>query len=207
MRHYMVNMLRINNPYAFTALGSAMAFPVKSYRKVRGITPRQSGEDFYLLQKFRKSGELLLWNDSPVYPMGRCSDRVAFGTGPALIKGLNGDWSSYPFYNPLIFDEVKQTFDSFSCLYHADIEMPMTQFLKNVFKTENLWDPLRKNYTTEKAFIHACVVKVDALRILQYLRYRQQSVEAFSVEVSQAERDRLYEIENELRKSHDGTIT
>jgi len=206
MRHYMVNMLRINNPYSFTALGSAMAFPVKSYRKVRGITPRQSGEDFYLLQKFRKSGELLLWNDSHVYPMGRCSDRVAFGTGPALIKGLNGDWSSYPFYNPLIFDEVKQTFDSFNCLYHADIEMPMMQFLKNVFKTEDLWGPLRKNYTTEKAFIHACMVKVDALRILQYLRYRQQSVEAFSVEVSQAERDRLYEIENELRKSHDDTI-
>ena len=50
------------------------------------------------------------------------------------------------------------------------------------------------------------MVKVDALRILQYLRYRQQSVEAFSVEVSQAERDRLYEIENELRKSHDDTI-
>ncbi len=206
MRHYMVNMLRINNPYAFTALGSAMAFPVKSYRKVRGITPRQSGEDFYLLQKFRKSGELLLWNDSHVYPMGRCSDRVAFGTGPALIKGLNGDWSSYPFYNPQLFDEVKQTFDSFGSLYHADIEMPMTQFLKNVFKTDDLWSPLRKNYTTEKAFIHACMVKVDALRILQYLRYRQQFVGTYSVEITQAERERLYHIENELRKSHDNII-
>ena len=28
MRHYLINMLRIRNPYAFTALGSAMVFPM-----------------------------------------------------------------------------------------------------------------------------------------------------------------------------------
>ena len=36
MRYYLLNMLRINNPYAFTALGSAMVFPVWAYRKVGG---------------------------------------------------------------------------------------------------------------------------------------------------------------------------
>lgn len=56
MRHYLIEMLKINNPYAFTALGAAIAVKVGSYKKVGGITPYSSGEDFYLLQKIRKLG-------------------------------------------------------------------------------------------------------------------------------------------------------
>ncbi|MCK5839711.1 MAG: glycosyltransferase, partial [Bacteroidales bacterium] len=81
MRYYAVNMLRIDNSYAFTAIGSAMAIPVKAYRAVGGITPHYSGEDFYFLQKLKKYGSILNWNDEWVYPAARFSDRVFFGTG------------------------------------------------------------------------------------------------------------------------------
>jgi cellulose synthase/poly-beta-1,6-N-acetylglucosamine synthase-like glycosyltransferase len=62
MRYYSLNLYRINNPYNFTALGSAIGVPVWAYKRVRGITPHKSGEDFYFLLKLKKFGKLLNWN-------------------------------------------------------------------------------------------------------------------------------------------------
>ncbi|MDR2083789.1 MAG: hypothetical protein LBP67_02185 [Bacteroidales bacterium] len=200
MRHYMINMLKINNPYAFTALGSAIALPVWAYRKIGGIVPRKSGEDFYLLQSLRKTGRIVLWNEEHVYPQARFSDRVAFGTGPAMIKGISGDWNSYPFYNEKFFNEVEETYSLFKNLFEEDIETPMSEFLRSSFKTEDLWSPLRKNYKLPERFIHACMVKVDALKILQYLRFRQKkSVQEKEYDITQTVRNELYNIENKLR--------
>jgi len=176
MRYYLLNMLRINSPYSFTAIGSAMAFPVWAYRKVDGLTPFKSGEDFYFLQKIAKTGSLLIWTDTVAYPSSRFSERVFFGTGPALIKGRQGDWSSYPFYNAVDFDKVKETFDMFPDLYHHDLRTPMDEFLKQQFNAEDLWSPLRKNNRSAKNFVTACIMKVDSLRILQFLKTRYKEV-------------------------------
>ena len=92
MRHYALHLLEIGSPYAFTAIGSAIVVRAAALRKIGGITPVQSGEDFYLLQKLRKMGEVGTWNEECVYPAARYSDRVAFGTGPAMMKGAAGNW-------------------------------------------------------------------------------------------------------------------
>jgi glycosyltransferase involved in cell wall biosynthesis len=170
MRYYLLNMLRIKNPFAFTAIGSAMAFPVWAYRKVGGITPVRSGEDFYFLQKLSKSGAVSNWVNTAAFPSARFSGRVDFGTGPALIKGSKGDWGSYPFYPPHLFDMVKRTYDKFPLLFEQDLVCPMDGYLQKQFKTDNIWGALRKNYKDEKNFVKACVNKVDALRILQFLK-------------------------------------
>jgi len=91
MRYYALNMLRIQNPYKFTALGSALALPIWAYNKIGGMTPVKSGEDFYLLQKLVKNGKISQWLETTAYPSSRFSDRVLFGTGPAIIKGAHGD--------------------------------------------------------------------------------------------------------------------
>jgi len=176
MRNYALNMLRINNPYAFSALGSAMAFPVWAYKKVGGLTPVVSGEDFYFLQKLIKNGPVLFWADTIAKPSPRLSDRVVFGTGPALIKGNSGDWSSYPIYHHSLFETIKETFDLFSALYKKEVATPMDNFLQEQFKTNNLWQPLRNNYNDATNFVRACVNKIDGLRILQYLRKEQESI-------------------------------
>jgi glycosyltransferase involved in cell wall biosynthesis len=170
MRYYALNMLRINNPYAFTALGSAMAFPVWAYKKVGGLTPVLSGEDFYFLQKLSKNGTIGLWAETKAFPSSRFSDRVLFGTGPALIKGNIGNWDSYPIYDYHLFDEVAETFRLFPSLYQEDLQTPMDAFLKKQFNTDIIWEPLRKNYKDVNNFVKACVNKVDGLRILQFLR-------------------------------------
>jgi len=176
MRSYAVNMFRIGNPYAFTALGSAMSFPLWAYRKVNGVTPHKSGEDFYFLQKLRKSGGLILWNHVKAYPSARRSDRVFFGTGPAIIKGMQGDWKSYPIYHHTLFDEVKRSWDAFRDIYRNDLKVPMSGFLQRTFNEMNIWQPLRDNSRNAVQFAQACFRKIDALRILQYLKYRQNEL-------------------------------
>ncbi len=176
MRYFAINLWRIGSPFSFTALGSAIAFPLWAYRKIGGISPMKSGEDFYLLQKFCKVGSIINWNSEMVYPEARFSNRVFFGTGPAMIKGNNGDWESYPIYHFTLFDNVMKTYQQLAGLYKSDVDFPLNKFLADQFKDSNWWLSLRKNFKTEKNFINACFEKVDGLRVLQYLKAYQSEV-------------------------------
>jgi hypothetical protein len=175
MRYYAINLLRIESPYAFSALGSAIAFPVSVYNTLGGLTAKKSGEDFYFLQKLRKFGKLVTWNSEKVYPASRFSDRVFFGTGPAMIKGNEGDWESYPIYNYRLFDKISQTYKAFPKLYKEDFDVPLSKFISNCFKDENIWKSLRINARDEEHFIKACQDKIDGLRILQFLKNEQKA--------------------------------
>lgn len=177
MRYYAINLWRIQSPFSFTALGSAIAFPIWAYRKIGGITPMKSGEDFYLLQKFCKTGNILNWNPENVYPAARFSDRVFFGTGPAMIKGNNGDWMSYPIYHYSLFDEIGKTYRLFPELYNNDVQLPIDNFLKEQFRDDKWWLSLRNNFKTQHHFIKACYEKIDGLRTLQYLKVSQPFLE------------------------------
>ncbi|MDK2910363.1 MAG: hypothetical protein PWR20_1930 [Bacteroidales bacterium] len=170
MRAYALNLLAIENPYAFTAIGSAMATTVRVYRKLGGITPYAAGEDFYFIQKLAKNGPLVTWAPTKAFPAGRFSDRVIFGTGPAMIKGRQGDWSSYPVYPPSLFIPIRDTFALFEPLFEKDIATPLDNFLKKTFGTRFIWQTLRDNARTIKSFKRACMQKIDGLRILQYVK-------------------------------------
>lgn len=176
MRNYALNMLLIQNPYAFSAIGSGMACTASMYRKVRGLTPKMSGEDFYFIQKLRKAGNIIINCDEVIYPASRFSDRVYFGTGPAMIKGRTGNWDSYPIYSEELFQDVKTTYRLFSQLYHKDVSTPMDEFLCETFQTEiaAMWQPIRLNCRSEEQFKKAAMQKVDALRILQYLKINER---------------------------------
>ncbi|MEI6853201.1 MAG: glycosyltransferase family A protein [Bacteroidota bacterium] len=174
MRYYTLNLFRIHNPYCFTAIGSSMATTVKTYKAVRGIAPKLSGEDFYFLQKLRKHGNLIVWNEESTYPATRYSERVFFGTGPALIKGSKDQWESYPLYSFQLFDSIIQTYDLFDDLFTKDVVTPMTDFLESTFNTKDFWQPIRDNFKTLALFRKSCCEKVDGLRILQYLKSKQK---------------------------------
>ena len=182
MRHYLLQMLRIGSRYAFTAIGSAMAFTRRAYLRSGGITPLQGGEDFYLMQKFAKTGTVGLHleggdtNYIPVFPSGRISHRVPFGTGPAIAMSLAEQAEHYPFFAPAGFNAVAATYAMFPELYGHDVDTPMTAFLQRQLATDELWGPLRRNHTSPERFVHACAERVDGLRILQYLRSRPDGV-------------------------------
>ncbi|NQZ68151.1 MAG: hypothetical protein HRT89_08775, partial [Lentisphaeria bacterium] len=175
MRYYNCQQWRIGSKYNFTAFGSALAIRVADYSAVGGISPKQAGEDFYLLQKLRKYGPLLLWNEEKVYPMARESFRIPFGTGPAITKGLANDWSSYPFYSQESFDQIRDSIALYPKLYEHDVDTPMTEFLKSIFHTDDLWSDMRKNFKTQTDFVRSCHTRIDGLRQVQFLKSQNTS--------------------------------
>lgn len=174
MRNWFLNMHRIHSPYTFTAIGSAIAVKIRALRKIGGITPMKSGEDFYLIQKLRKMGPIGNYNPEPVYPASRFSDRVYFGTGPAMIKGDHGDWRSYAIYHHSLFDAIAETYNSIGQLFKEDKENSFLNFLKRQFKEEQFLTPLRNNFKELSRFERAFHEKADGLRILQYIKQKNE---------------------------------
>jgi hypothetical protein len=152
-----------------------MALPVWACRAIGGMTPKLSGEDFYFLQKLRKFGEMLLWNDETVYPEARFSDRVFFGTGPAMIRGAAGDWSSYPVYPFSFYDQILETYALLPQIYLQPLDTRVVRFLSLTGNEEDPIQPLRFNHRDPEHFTRAFHEKFDGLRILQYLKTAKES--------------------------------
>ena len=173
MRIYLISLLKIESPYAFTALGSALSFPLGSYLAVGGFPARAAGEDFYMAQKLRKLGAFCIWGAGPVYPSSRPSSRVPFGTGPSVRSGAKGRYDSYPLFPFEFFLEIKATEELFEELFHRDVSTPMDSFFQRVFGRPDPFKVLRRDHKKPESFIRACHGRLDALRIFQYLRYKR----------------------------------
>ncbi|MGS2718518.1 hypothetical protein ACVBE9_10120 [Eionea flava] len=85
--HYYVDQLKqANSPYAYHTLGSCIATNAYHYSQVRGFPKRSGGEDFYLLNKLAKVGSIFSLEKPTLLIDSRLSQRVPFGTGPAVEK-------------------------------------------------------------------------------------------------------------------------
>ena len=170
MRAYALQMMRTEHPYAFTAVGSSMACTLKAYRKIGGISPVKSGEDFYFLQKLRKTGALLRHSESVSHPSCRLSTRVFFGTGPALNKGLENNWVSYPFYPLSLFRKMQEAYRALPRLFESGTPDPALDFWEEAFG-KDWWRKMRANAGGRpQQFLRNCIEKFDALRSLQFLK-------------------------------------
>ena len=170
MRAYALQMMRTHHPYAFTAVGSSMACTLTAYRRIGGISPFKSGEDFYFLQKLRKTGALLRHSESVSHPSCRLSTRVFFGTGPALNKGLENNWVSYPFYPLSLFEKMRDAYAALPRLFESGTPEPALDFWEEAFG-KDWWKKMRANAGGRpQQFIRACTEKFDALRSLQFLK-------------------------------------
>ena len=109
---YFSNMLKyIGFPYYYHTIGSAFAVSADAYVKVGGMGRQQGGEDFYFLQKIFQLGQIKELQETYVYPMARFSDRVPFGTGPALQKILDEPDRRIKIYSKHSFFLLKSLFD------------------------------------------------------------------------------------------------
>jgi hypothetical protein len=101
LRYYVVGLARAGSPYAAHTIGSTLAFDVDAYVAVRGMPRRQAAEDFYLVNKLAKVAGI-----ERVAPRitlhGRPSERVPFGTGPAIRRIAAALAAGEPFrlYHP-----------------------------------------------------------------------------------------------------------
>lgn len=105
LRYYVAGLAHAGSPFAFHALGSAMAVEASAYAAVRGFPKRLAGEDFYLLNKLAKVAPI--WRDRArtVSLQSRASLRTAHGTGVAAVRlAAESRTGTAAFYNPHVFD-------------------------------------------------------------------------------------------------------
>jgi hypothetical protein len=104
LRYYVAGLAHARSPYAFHAIGSAMAVDANAYAAVRGFPKRLSGEDFYLLGKVAKLGPICRADDTCIRLASRASARTVHGTGVAAVKiAAELDSGTTLFYHPQCF--------------------------------------------------------------------------------------------------------
>jgi len=172
LRFHLLNLIRIKSPYAFTAIGSAIAVRADEYQRVGGVPQRAFGEDFYLLQKVAKRSRVINYLSEMAFPAPRESSRVAFGTGPAMRNLASGEEHRYHIIAPNEYEPIEQLYRLFPALFEKDIPTPVDCFLKELFGTTDIWKPLRQNARSVDSFVRACHQKMDALRIWQIVRHQ-----------------------------------
>ena len=119
-------------------------------------------------------GGLGIFNTECVYPAGRYSDRVPFGTGPAMAMGAQGVWDSYPIYHHTCFSQILEAYRNLPALYRNEYSLNDNEFLQFLQKDggkKDIWTDIRQNVSDYDHFVKAFHQKADGLRILQYVRF------------------------------------
>lgn len=105
LRYYVLGLAQASSSYAFHTIGSLLKINGEHYAKVRGFPKRQAAEDFYMLNKLAKTGQVIRLKQPTVTLSSRSSHRVPFGTGAAMVK-LSQQPDLY-LYHPQIFRELQ----------------------------------------------------------------------------------------------------
>jgi len=138
--HYYVEGLRYaKSPYAHHTLGSCLSASLIHYCQVRGYPKRSGAEDFYLLNKLRKTGGIFQHQRHQLHIISRLSDRVPFGTGPAVIDLSS---SIFPlqekiFYHPKCFEALKTALDCSLRFFGNVIPKTPAELEAELLKTNN----------------------------------------------------------------------
>lgn len=119
LRYYVAGLQYAQSPYAYFTIGSTLSFNMLAYCQARGFPKRSAGEDFYLLNKLAKLGNIAFLADVTIKLDARTSQRVPFGTGPAVqnIMQLTEQGEDYLYYHPEIFVALKNCLQAFYSLW------------------------------------------------------------------------------------------
>jgi hypothetical protein len=120
LRYYVLGLAYAGSPYAYHTIGSTLAIDATSYAMVRGFPKRTAGEDFYLLSKLAKIGPIVPAAGDPIVLRGRPSDRVPFGTGPAVRRIAEGGPNEFTLYDPVLFDYLRVWLESLAAMVPGD---------------------------------------------------------------------------------------
>jgi len=178
-RAYVQGLAGAGSPYAYHAVGSAMACSASAYLKAGGMNRRKGGEDFYFLQQLAKTSRVVPLKGTQVHPSPRPSSRAPFGTGRAIMRHLAGDGQAVRYHAPeayallgawlrLVEGEV------LSSAEHLQVRAEGLNARLGRFLRENgfgpAWEALRQNFRARDPLLRAFHAWFDGLRTLRLLR-------------------------------------
>lgn len=179
LRYFKLALSYSGYPYSFHTIGSCFAVRADTYVKQGGMNRKQAGEDFYFLNKIFPLGGTFELNSVCVYPSSRISDRVPFGTGPALAKIINDN--DFYTYTPIYFNYLKAFFNEVDGLYKASREVTnqfyndhlhssIQKFIKPT-EFNNRISEINQNASALTTFKNRFFNWFDAFKIIKYLNF------------------------------------
>ena len=180
LHYYSENLKETGFPYYYHTIGSAFAVTADAYVRAGGMGRQQGGEDFYFLHKVFPLGEVKVLKDTFVFPLARFSDRVPFGTGPAIQKIVDEPDGILKVYSRQSFQELKKFFDMKEFFFKKDDATIISKVselhpILIDFLIENEYLKLLKdcneNCATLNSFVKRFFHNFNAFRIVKYLNY------------------------------------
>ena len=179
LRYYKQALRFAGFPYAYHTVGSAFAVRAANYVMAGGMPRKQAGEDFYLIQKIVQSGGYGELNTTCVYPSSRPSDRVPFGTGPAVKKMMENQTNFLTYHlDPIL--ELKSFFDLKYDLFNTTKERydEVLSSLSDGLREFLVWDDffsqivfVNENCSTKDVFGKRFFEVFNAFKIVKYLNF------------------------------------
>lgn len=173
LRYYQTAMRFMSVQYDYIPLGSTLIVRASEYAKVRGFPSRSGGEDFYLLNKLAKRGAIHQPQQPIVNISIRFSERVPFGTGPALIKinNLIKDGQKNVYYHPEIFHVLKKWRVGLINYFHVNA-LPLDDHgLNSYWSVDRLFIKASQQIKSEARWIDFIHEWFDAFKILKSVHY------------------------------------
>lgn len=179
MLYYVAGLRFAGSPYAWPTIGSCLAINAQHYARVRGYPKRAAGEDFYLLNKLAKVGAVRHCREPLITLSGRRSDRVPFGTGPALTKIASlTSAADYCSYHPDAFLYLRALLVTLRDTSHDAGVRPPLQDLPDPAFFDELWQRFncdaaiaraRSNSRTQAQLQRQLMTWFDGFRSLKWL--------------------------------------
>ncbi len=180
LRYYVLGLKYAESPYAFHTIGSTMICDVESYVKVEGMNKKKAAEDFYFMQKLSKITSVIKISKTTVYPSGRGSWRVPFGTGQRVNRFLENQKNEYLLYSPhsflilknwlKIFNSNEEFIPSLLLENAGKISKSLADFLiLNNFSSD--WEKILANTKTETQLQKQKKMWFDGFKTLKLIHY------------------------------------
>lgn len=176
LRYFKLALKYTGFPNAYHTIGSAFAVKAMAYIKQGGMNKKQGGEDFYFLQKVFNLSYTKELISVKVYPSGRVSERVPFGTGPAVQKII--EEGKFLTYKPEYFEYLKAFFDQIKALHKTNahnlnsVYNSLNKSIQNFVpfqEFENKTIEINNNCSSYSSFVSRFYQWFDAFKIIKYL--------------------------------------
>ena len=192
LRYFRQALIFIGFPFATHTIGSAFASRASIYVNYGGLKATQAGEDFYFVQKVIQAGNYKEIIGTKVTPSPRLSERVIFGTGPAVIDILKSENQEYFVYSIESFIDLKQLVDRVDSFFNtkenqineiiSSLPSSIIEFLGEIDFAETVLK-INSNTKTIETFRKAFFNNFNTFTLIRFLNeshknyYKKQEVE------------------------------
>ncbi len=191
LRYFRLSLKKIGVIESFHTIGSCLAVRALAYIKMGGMSKRQGGEDFYFLHKLAQLGKIEEVNEILVIPSPRISDRVPFGTGPAISEIIrNTEYKVYPYCLFLLFKEFYALLPVFYECENITLNNGLLDFIGEE-QLKKIILECKKNTSNKSMFIKRIKQNFDVFFMIKFLNFSVSANKPPKQDITDAVKDLL----------------